>query len=79
MSGLFDAFSEKSEEKTLENTANLDSNEPVKIETQNVYHEDFKELMIKIYSMQKFGKSFLQSHFALNIGMESCRLLTDFL
>ena len=78
---------EKSKEKIVENTATPDSNEPVKIETQNIYREDFKELMIKMRSkknqengepkyihlrMQKFGKSFQQSHFGLNIGVESC-------
>ena len=50
MSGLFKAFTEKSKEKILENTATLDSNEPVKIDTQNIYREDFKELMIKMRS-----------------------------
>ena len=47
MSGLFE---EKPEEKTVENTATPDSKEPVKIETQNIYSEDFKELMIKMRS-----------------------------
>ena len=47
MSGLFE---EKPEEKRIENTATPDSNEPVKIETQNIYREDFKELMIKMRS-----------------------------
>ena len=47
MSGLFE---EKPEEKGIENTATPDSNEPVKIETQNIYREDFKELMIKMRS-----------------------------
>ena len=47
MSGLFE---EKPEEKTVENTATPDSSEPVKIETQNIYREDFKELMIKMRS-----------------------------
>jgi hypothetical protein len=49
MSGLFEV-SEKSEEKIVENTATLDSDEPVKIETQNIYREDFKEFMIKMRS-----------------------------
>ena len=47
MSGLFE---EKPEEKRIENTATPDSSEPVKIETQNIYREDFKELMIKMRS-----------------------------
>jgi hypothetical protein len=50
MSGLFEAFTEKSEEKIAENTATPDNNEPVKIETKNVYREDFKEFMIKTRS-----------------------------
>jgi hypothetical protein len=89
MSGMFEAFTEKPEEKTIENTTTPDSKEPVKIETQNNYRKDFKEFMINmrskrimgmaspntyIYTMQKFGRSFLQSHFGLNIGVESCRL-----
>ena len=47
MSGMFE---ERSKEKIVENTATPDSNEPVKIETQNIYREDFKELMIKMRS-----------------------------
>ena len=50
MSGLFEAFTEKSKEKIVENTATPDSSEPVKIETQNIYREDFKEFMIKMRS-----------------------------
>jgi hypothetical protein len=59
MSGLFEAFTKKSEEKIAENTTSPDSNEPVKIETQNVYREDFKELMIKMRSKknQENGES----------------------
>jgi hypothetical protein len=45
ISGLFE---EKSKEKIVENTTTPDSNEPVKIETQNIYCEDFKEFMIKM-------------------------------
>ena len=53
MSGLFE------EEKIVENTATPDSNEPVKIETHNIYREDFKELMIKMRSKknQENGES----------------------
>jgi hypothetical protein len=47
MSGLLE---EKSKEKIVENTATPDSSEPVKIETQNIYREDFKELMTKMRS-----------------------------
>jgi hypothetical protein len=47
---MFGLLEEKSKEKIVENTATPDSNEPVKIETQNVYREDFKELMIKMRS-----------------------------
>jgi hypothetical protein len=50
MSGLFEAFTEKSKEKIVEDTTTPDSNEPVKIETQNIYREDFKEFMIKMRS-----------------------------
>jgi hypothetical protein len=50
MSGLFEAFTEKSEEKTVENTTTPDSKEPVKIETQNNYRKDFKEFMVKMQS-----------------------------
>ena len=50
MSGLLEAFTEKSKEKIVENTATPNSSEPVKIETQNIYREDFKELMIKMRS-----------------------------
>jgi hypothetical protein len=50
ISGLFKAFTEKSEEKIVENTATPDNNEPVKIETQNIYREDFKEFMIQMRS-----------------------------
>ena len=42
MSGLFEAFTEKPEEKIVENTATPDSPEPVKIKTQNIYREDFQ-------------------------------------
>ena len=38
------------EEKTVETTATPYSNVPVKIETQNNYSKDFKELMIKMRS-----------------------------
>jgi hypothetical protein len=47
---MFGLLEEKSKENIVENTATPDSNEPVKIETQNVYREDFKELMIKMRS-----------------------------
>jgi hypothetical protein len=50
MSGLFEAFTEKSKEKIVGDTTTPDSNEPVKIETQNIYREDFKEFMIKMRS-----------------------------
>jgi hypothetical protein len=50
MSGLFDTFNEKSEEKTVENTANPDNKEPVKIETQNNHRKEFKEVTIKMRS-----------------------------
>ena len=50
MSGLFEAFTEKSKEKIVEDTTTPDSNEPAKIETQNIYREDFKEFMIKMRS-----------------------------
>jgi hypothetical protein len=50
MSGLFGTFTEKPEEKTVENTTTPDSKEPVKIETQNNYRKDFKEVMIKMRS-----------------------------
>jgi hypothetical protein len=50
MSGLLEAFTEKSKEKIVENTTTANSSEPVKIETQNIYREDFKELMIKMRS-----------------------------
>jgi hypothetical protein len=40
MSGLFEAFIKKSEEKIEENTATPDSKEPIKIETQNIYRKE---------------------------------------
>jgi hypothetical protein len=55
MSGLLEAFTEKSKEKIVENTATPNSSEPVKIETQNIYREDFKELMIKMRSKKDQG------------------------
>jgi adenine-specific DNA methylase len=89
MSGLFEAFTEKSKEKIVENTATPDSNEQVKIETQNIYREDFKELMIKMRSKknQENGEPkyihlrnvevweiFSTEPFRFEIGVESCRL-----
>jgi hypothetical protein len=50
MSEMFEAFTEKPEEKTIENTTTPDSKEPVKIETQNNYRKDFKEFIIKMRS-----------------------------
>ena len=50
MSGLFEAFTEKLDGKTVENTATPDSNVPVKIETQNNYRKDFNGFMIKMRS-----------------------------
>jgi hypothetical protein len=50
MSGMFEAFTEKPEEKTIENTTTPHNNEPVKIETQNNYRKDFKEFIIKMRS-----------------------------
>ena len=50
MSGLFEAFTEKSDGKTVENTATPYSNEPVKIEKQNNYRKGFKEFIIKMRS-----------------------------
>lgn len=47
MSGLFEAFTEKSDGKTVENTVTPYSNEPVKIEKQNNYRKGFKEFIIK--------------------------------
>jgi hypothetical protein len=50
MSGMFEAFTEKPEEKTIENTTTPRNNEPVKIGTQNNYRKDFKEFIIKMRS-----------------------------